>query len=119
MARRALPDLTDEAGEHWAAQAAERWAQAETLAEQANDENQPPFVFYEAPPLPDFNEGKPEHVTRELMGRFLENRDSGTVHDTQNAQVQCRVDDIKRGTFYHVLTELPDDLEPCGICLPG
>lgn len=106
----------DPAGAEWQAKADKAWAEAEGKAEQLDDPDQPAIVFYEAPALPNFDADKPEHVQRTLFGRFLENRDTATVHDAHNAQPACRLDAIKNGTFYHFAEELPDDYSPCKHC---
>jgi hypothetical protein len=69
----------------------------------------------EVPPLPTWTAS--EHVTRELLGRFIENRETGVVHDVRNATPACDVDGIARGTFYHFISEVPASLTDCAHCI--
>lgn len=73
-------------------------------------------VYHEAPPLPTWS--APAHVKRELLGRFLEDRETGVIHDVQHATVACDVDAIRNGTFYHFLSEIPDGTD-CPHCIGG
>jgi hypothetical protein len=96
----------DPAGDEWHAKAGGRWAQALALA--PGD----PFADYEAPPLPSWQ--APEHVKREVLGRYLEDRDTGQVHDVEHATPACAIDAIANGTFYHFESELPDTVADHG-----
>ena len=100
----------DELGAAWQAEANAAWEDAEERAVEIDDPEQPTIVFYDPPPLPDFNEGKPEHVTRPLLGRYIEDRETNVVHDCHRATSTCRVDGIKNGTFYHFGYEVPEGL---------
>jgi hypothetical protein len=106
----------DPDGEVWHHEAQHRWAEAE-VADPAT-----PFTAYEAPALPVWSERAPAHVTRELLGRFLQDRDSRVVHDVYQATPECAVDAIRNGTFFHFWSEVAadtsvaDDL-PCPHCL--
>ncbi len=77
---------------------------------------------YQAPALPAWSANAPAHVTRELLGRFLHDRDSRVVHDVYRATPDCGVDAIRNGTFFHFWSEvvadttIVDDL-PCPLCL--
>ncbi len=80
-----------------------------------------PFMAYQAPALPDWSAKAPSHVTRELLGRFLQDRDTGVLHDVYRATPECLIDGIRNGTFFHFWSEVladanvADDL-PCSIC---
>ena len=62
-------------------------------------------------------------MTVEVYGRFLQDRDTGVVHDVYQARLECAVDAIRNGTFFHFWSEvvadtsIVDDL-PCHLCLP-
>ena len=79
-------------------------------------------MTYTAPALPDWSEKAPAHVTRELLGRFLEDRTTRIVHDVYRATPECAVDAIRNGTFFHFWSEVvadtsvADDL-PCPRCM--
>ena len=97
----------DPAGTAWHAEAGKRWRRAEELAP-----DEPQRVF-DAPALPAWS--APAHVKRELLGRYLVDRDTSVVHDVSAALETCQVDGIRNGTFYHFETELPagDELVDC------
>jgi hypothetical protein len=90
------------------------------VAELADPET--PFVAYTAPALPDWSAQAPAHVKRELLGRFLQDRDTRVVHDVYQATPECAIDAIRNGTFFHFWSEvvadasIVDDL-PCPLCL--
>jgi hypothetical protein len=86
----------DPEGAAWHAEARTRWDAA------GGDIDR-----YEAPPLPVFIGAA--HVTRELLGRYLVDRDTQLVHDVQHALEECELDAIRNGTFYHFESELPAD----------
>lgn len=54
----------------WHHEARQRWAEAELA------DPETPFTAYIAPALPDWSARAPAHVTRKLLGRFLQDRDS-------------------------------------------
>jgi hypothetical protein len=93
--------IHDPEGEAWHAEARSRWEAAEGDIER-----------YDAPPLPAFT--APLHVTRELLGRFLYDRDANVLHDVSRGTEACRIDRIRNGTFVHFLRELPDAM-PKGV----
>jgi hypothetical protein len=98
----------DPDGEAWFAEAGTRWTKA--VAERPDS----PFEAFEAPSLPTWH--ATATVTRELFGRYVVNRDTGIVHDVQNAADECGIDGITSATFFHFATELPDDVidhAPC------
>jgi hypothetical protein len=101
--------IHDAEGEAWHAEARGRWA--------ASGED---IDRYDAPPLPAWS--APAHVTRELLGRFLFDRDSGTLHDVSAATEGCGIDRIRNGTFVHFASELdgalPADATDCA-CMGG
>lgn len=104
------PPIADPAGEQWHAQARERWVAAEVADPEA------PILAYDPPPLPAWS--APAHVTRELLGRFLVDRDTGVLHDVSAATEGCAVDAIRNGTFFHFASELGDaDGRRCPLCL--
>ena len=77
-----------------------------------------PDDVYHAPPLPKWT--APKHVKRELLGRFLEDRDAHLIHDAQAATEACNLDGIRNGTWYHFWSEVPDDAgEPHPACIPA
>lgn len=45
-------------------------------------------------------------VTRELMGTYLLDRDSGTLHDVRHAIPECGIDGIANATWMHFAAEL-------------
>lgn len=73
--------------------------------------------LHEAPPLPDFGAHRPGHARRELLGRYLHDRDANVVHDCYRAVETCVIDEIRNGTFIHFGGELdgalPDDATAC------
>ena len=79
-------------------------------------------MAYQAPALPLWSEKAPDHVTRELLGRFLQDRDTRVVHDVYRATPECAVDAIRNGTFFHFWSEVladtgvADDI-PCRRCM--
>jgi hypothetical protein len=112
----------DPAGAEWQEQAGAAWAEAELRATAAGEDSplrrfKEPVVEgrerkpWQEPPLPNFNADKIVHVTRELYGRYIEDRATGMVHDCYMAHPGCKVDGIKNGTFYHFGHEVPEDLE--------
>lgn len=107
--------VQDPQGEAWHAEARGRWDRA------VQEMPEEPLAVYEAVPLPDWNASRPVHVSRDLLGRFLQDRDTGTVHDCYAATHECRLDGIRNGTFFHFWAEVQalaaDDL-PCPLCIP-
>ncbi|HEY5276115.1 MAG TPA: hypothetical protein VIK38_06200 [Coriobacteriia bacterium] len=104
--------IHDPAGEAWHAEARARWAKAEAA------DPETPIAAYDAPPLPKWF--APAHVKRELLGRFLLDRDTGVLHDVSAATEGCRVDAIRNGTFFHFASELPPDgtdQRDCPLCI--
>lgn len=106
--------VEDRDGEEWHRVARGRWDEAVAKA----GGGKPPG--WDQPDLPDFRGGTPVHVTREIFGRFLQDRDTGIVHDCYNAQPDCRLDEIRNGTFFHfwseVLEVVGEDV-PCDLCM--
>ena len=107
--RRPDPD-----GAAWQAEASGRWQRATNRGRRTGGD----FAaaeFYEAPPLPAF--AAPAHVTRELLGRYLHDRDANVVHDTAHALEACGLDGIANATFVHFAHELdaalPADVVDC------
>ena len=104
----------DPAGEAWQREAQGRWRRATARARNAGGDFGP-IEFFEAPPLPSWS--APPHVTRELLGRYLVDRDTGTVHDVAHALEACAIDGIRNGTFVHFESELagalPADVVDC------
>ena len=95
--------IDDPDGEAWHGEARQRWAKAE-VADQATS-----FAAYVAPGLPDWSASAPAHVTRELLGRFLQDRDTRVVHDVYRATPECAIDAIRNGTFFHFWSEVVAD----------
>lgn len=102
-------EVSDPDGEAW-----HRKAQAEL--ERAS--NPRARKEYQPVPLPDFAASKAAVVSREVLGRFLEDRDAGIVHDVTSAVESCGIDAIRSGTFYHFASEVPEEIESCPACLP-
>ena len=108
----------DPAGEAWQREASGRWQKAHNRARNAGGDFAP-VEFYEAPPLPVWT--APPHVTRELLGRYLHDRDTGVVHDTAHALESCGIDSVRNATFVHFAHELgalPADVVDC-TCMGG
>jgi hypothetical protein len=108
--------VDDPDGEAWHGQARRRWAAAEV----ADPED--PITSYTAPTLPDWSAQASNHVTRELLGRFLQDRDTRVVHDVYAATPECGVDAIRNGTFFHFWSEVVADTsvaddQPCPRCI--
>jgi hypothetical protein len=80
-------------------------------------------VTYEPwpPALPDFGATTPAIIGRQVLGRFIHDRDHNVLHDCQAAQPACAIDDVTNGTFVHFVNELvvevPGDARPCAHCL--
>src|SRR3972149_2044973 len=112
LAQRAIDDPD---GEAWNKEARARWIEAELA------DPETPFMAYTAPALPGWSEKAPAHVTRQLLGRFFQDRDTQVVHDVYQATPECAVDAIRNGTFFHFWSEVladnsvADDL-PCPRC---
>lgn len=99
--------VDDPEGDRWHGTAATAWDAAGGDIER-----------FDAPALPAFT--APAFVTRDLLGRFLLDRDTLVVHDAQSATEACALDRIANGTWYHFWREVPDDAgAPCGSCIPG
>ena len=97
-------------------EAGQRWANAEAA------DPETPFMAYQAPALPAWSAQAPAHVTRELLGRFLQDRNTRTVHDVYRATAECAVDAIRNGTFFHFWSEVVGDSSvandlPCPHCI--
>ncbi len=109
--------VDDPDGEAWHGEARRRW-QAAGVADPET-----PFIAYQAPTLPAWSAKAPAHVTRELLGRFLQDRDTQVVHDVYQATPECAVDGIRNGTFFHFWSEVLADISiaddrPCPDCMP-
>lgn len=96
--RRRRPDPE---GEAWQAEAGRRWEAAR---------HDP--AEYVAPALPAF--AGAAHVSREVLGRYLHDRDRNVVHDVLHAFESCAVDVIRNATFVHFAHELEASL-PAGV----
>ena len=97
----------DPEGEAWQAEAARRWDRAEQEATFTGDV---PVRYYDPVPLPVFVGAS--HVTRQLFGRYLHDRDRNVVHDVTFARESCGIDAIRNGTFIHFASELDAELPP-------
>jgi hypothetical protein len=99
----------DQEGDEWLEMA--RAAIAEST-EEAEELGVHPLKVYNDKEitLPDFNKDRSPHVKRELFGRYLEDRDTDTVHDCYMAMKECNVDAIVNATFYHFGPEVPENL---------
>lgn len=110
--------VQDPDGESWHAEASRRWASAEDLGTALGV---PAFEVYDPVPLPDFGAQRSAYVSREVLGRFVQERSTGIVHDVTTATQACNVDGIPDATFYHfwseVVASLGDDV-PCDLCIP-
>ena len=97
-------------------EARRRWGEAEL------PDPETPLTVFVAPALPAWSARAPAHVTRELLGRFLQDRDSRTVHEVYDATPECLIDSIHSGTFFHFWSEVVADTSivddpPCPLCL--
>ena len=99
----------DPAAAEWRRGDKAAWDKAVELSPEA------PMDAYNPHPLPAFKATK--HVKRELYGRYIEDRDTGLVHDTEHAVEACDIDGIKNGTFYHFEDEVPDGLTDHATCM--
>lgn len=112
-------ELEDADGVEWISTASSRYDVAVAIAIEAGG-NSTPLDFYDPPPLPDFAARAPAHVTREILGRFVQQRSTGIVHDVYAAKPECGVDTITDATFYHFWSEVVaaagEDV-PCRFCL--
>lgn len=106
--------IADPDGEAWHAEARLRWRSAERVALAVGGET---IDHYQPVPLPDFDAGKPSHVSRQLLGRFIVERGSGIVHDCYAATPECALDAMADCTFYHFWSELPGEETPCPDCI--
>lgn len=107
--------VDDPEGRDWHGAARRNWQAAAAVSPDA------PIIAYEPVPLPDFRASVPAHVEREILGRFLQDRDSGIVHDLYAAVPGCEVDGIRNGTFFHFWSEVleaPGEDVPCPLCIP-
>lgn len=69
------------------------------------------------PALPSWH--RPSGVVREVLGRFLLDRDTHLVHDCEHAVEACDIDAIANGTWFHFWLEVPDDAgDPHPECIP-
>lgn len=98
-------DVVDPDGDAWHRDALERFLDPEPL---------------DPPPLPEWT--APDHVTRGVYGRFLQDRDTRVVHDIHQATPECAVDEIRHGTFFHFWSEVLADPSvaadhPCPRCM--
>lgn len=103
------PRKPDPDGSTWHREATERWSKAVSRNPEA------PIEEYDAPPLPAWS--APAIVARELFGRYLLDRDTGLVHDVQNAVEECWIDSIFNATFYHFESELPESANDHAACM--
>ncbi len=108
--------VEDPDGAAWHAVAAGRWAEAVRV------KPEDPLAAFDPLPLPDFRASLPVHVTREVFGRFLEDRATRVVHDVYQATPECAVDTIRDGTFFHFWVEVVADTsvaddQPCPHCM--
>ncbi len=108
--------VDDADGLAWHHEARQRWAEAELA------DPETPLLAYQAPELPAWSGNAPAHVTRELLGRFLQDRDRQVVHDVYHATPECGIDAIRNGTFFHFWSEVVADTSvadarPCPDCL--
>lgn len=113
-------ELEDPDGVEWMQTAASRWDTASVLAVGMGGDSRLALELYDPPPLPDFRAKAPAHVTRELLGRFLQQRSTGIVHDVYAAKPECELDRIADATFYHFWSEVVDAIGedvPCRYCL--
>jgi hypothetical protein len=106
----------DPDGDAWHGEARQRWAEAELA------DPETPMLPYRGPALPAWREKAPAHVTRELLGRFLQDRDTRIVHDVYAAKPDCHIDAIRNGTFFHFWSEVVADVSvvndlPCPRCM--
>ena len=113
-------DVADPAGVEWHRKANARWAGFMEAAE--GDAQRAEAAWATDPePLPDFDAGTSPHVTRPALGRFMQQRSTGIVHDLYNATEACAVDAIPDPTYFHFWSEVVADQtidSPCPLCIP-
>lgn len=110
--------VDDPAGESWHGEASRRWASAVDLGDVLGV---PAVEMYEPVPLPDFQAQASPAVSREVLGRFVQDRGTGIVHDVQAAVPECGVDAIHNATFFHFWSEVvaaAGEDTPCDLCIP-
>lgn len=112
--------VQDPEGIDWHRRASDRWNR---YMERARGDGEAAVDAWsrEPEPLPDFQELAAPTVTRQVLGRFLEDRATGTVHDAYAANTECDLDGIQAATFWHfwseVLEGVPEGV-PCEHCIP-
>lgn len=109
--------IHDPEGLAWQAEAERRWEEA---VRRAGEMGVSPISLYRAPEFPRWS--APSHVRREVLGRFVLDRESGVLHDVTRAGEECRIDGIGSATWIHfgheVESAAPPDARPCPVCLP-
>jgi hypothetical protein len=118
MAKLARVKMDDPDDEAWHKTARSRWGSATDLANVLGGHA---LEYYDPVRLPDFGASRSPAVQRELLGRFVLDRDTHVIHDCYAAAPECGVDSIANGTFYHFWSEvlLHSDArdEPCSACI--
>lgn len=112
--------VDDPAGVEWHAKARSRWDGFMDATE--GDARRAEAAWTANPePLPDFVALRGPSVTRDVFGRFVQDRATGVVHDITTATPDCGVDAIANATFFHfwseVVEHVGDDI-PCSNCIP-
>lgn len=91
----------DPHGERWHEEASARWAAA---SEGGGDPEDVLARYARGPALPSWSSAVP--LKREVLGRYLEDRDTGVLHDVEHATDACDLDGISHGTWYHFLIDV-------------
>lgn len=105
--------IDDPRGRDWQEKANRSWSEA--LAAAPDD----PESAYQRVPLPDFAELRPAHVTREVFGAFVVDRDRDVVHRIETARQECRIDAIANATFVHFGHEVDPYVDRHAACFVG
>ena len=112
--------VEDPDGDAWHAAARSRWVGFMDAAE--GDARRAEAAWATDPePLPDFDAKRSPHVTRHALGRFVQQRSTGVVHDLYNATDACDVDAIPDPTYFHFWSEVTADATVdtlCDLCIP-
>jgi hypothetical protein len=111
-------EVEDPDGISWREEASAAWTAA---TDQAALQGGHPLDLYVPVPLPDFEAGKSSAVSREVLGRFVQDRESGIIHDVTVAVQSCEVDGIRQAMFFHFWEEVVADPTvevPCPSCFP-
>lgn len=126
--------IEDPVGEAFQATIDAAWRRAERKAAGRSGGRGEPARYYQPPALPTWT--APPFVTRQLLGRFVLDTDTGLLHDVQHATEACGIDGLANTTWIHFAHELEraiygtaerfaangaraPGVVPCGRCMPA